>query len=191
MEYIKWRKYGSTFRWSWTWLGGRGTDTRWTNDVKQMKRLKALTTGQIVWRHFWTENCSGAISGSRISRSCIKGNCTKCQLSDDFHIYLICCNNTWGNLSVKNMSNLIEFSTKLQQGPFCWQKDLSGIDQSTKILLILHFYIWLRNVWKYFLGEQILVLWLMIFLAPNSPKHEPCRFWQNIHLDIASLHEWK
>ena len=178
MEYIKWRKYGSTFRWSWTWMGGRGADTRWTNDVKQMKRLKALTTGQIVWRHFWTENCSGAISGSRISRSCIKGNCTKCQLSDDFHIYLICCNNTWGNLNVK----------KYQQSElFCSQQKLSGNDKSTK--LVLNFRIWLKKMLKYFLREQILVLWLMIFLAPHSPKHEPCRFWQNIHLNIASLHE--
>jgi len=25
----------------------------------------------------------------------------------------------------------------------------------------------------------------MMLLAPNSPKHEPCRFRKNIHLNIA------
>ena len=74
---------------------GGEADTAWTNDVKQIKRLEALTmTGQIIRRRFLTEKLPGAISGSRISRSCVKGKTApKCQISDDFPNFLICCYN--------------------------------------------------------------------------------------------------
>ena len=89
---------GNTDKLKHEWGGeARGADTAWTNDVKQMKRLKALTmTGQIIRRRFLTEKLPGAISGSRISRSCVKGKTApKCQISDDFPNFLICCyNNT-------------------------------------------------------------------------------------------------
>ena len=112
-EYIKWRKHEA---WMEGGRGGRYSSDKWCQVNETIKSIDDGTN--CVWRHFWTKNSSKGLSGSRISRSFIKGNCTKCKLSDDFHIYLICCNNTWGNLKVKNMSNLIEFQPNHSKSRF-------------------------------------------------------------------------
>ena len=52
---------------------------------------------------------TGTISGSRISRSCVKGNCTKRQLFADFSYLLKYCNWSFGILIVCNMRSLTGF----------------------------------------------------------------------------------
>ena len=49
-------------------------DTAWTNDVKQIKRLEALTmTGQIIRRRFWTKNCREQFLGREFPGRVSKG----------------------------------------------------------------------------------------------------------------------
>jgi len=86
---------------------------KWSETIKGPDKL---------FHNFFEPKLTGTISGSRISRSCVKGNCTKRQLFADFSYLLKYCNWSSGILIVCNLRSLIGFFKELKFSTFVWLK---------------------------------------------------------------------
>ena len=86
--------------WRQTLVGLMMFMNRWSETIKGPDKL---------FHNFFVPKLTGTISGSRISRSRVKGNCTKRQLFADFSYLLKYCNWSSGIVNVCNLRSLIGF----------------------------------------------------------------------------------